>query len=95
MIRFIVLLLVAFEVNSYIPSLLTKKYVRKFENLNEITVFETERTATTARVITTAVFNCTVTASAEQMPRTCKLIGLFFINGSVNATLDFLSKMAN
>lgn len=40
MIRFIVLLLVAFEVNSYIPSLLTKKYVRKFENLNDITVFE-------------------------------------------------------
>ena len=40
MIRLIVLFLLAFKVDSYIPSLLTKKNVRKFENLNEITVFE-------------------------------------------------------
>ena len=41
---------------------------------SEITVFEIHNTAITARVITNAMSNLVVTASAEQIPRTCKLM---------------------
>lgn len=57
---------------------------------SEITVFEIHNTAITARVITNAMSNLVVTASAEQIPRTCKLIGLLLINGSDTAALDDL-----
>ena len=40
MIRFICALVLISGISSYIPNLNTKKYVRKFENMNDITVFE-------------------------------------------------------
>ena len=38
--------------------------------IRDITVFEIQRTAITANVITNAISNFVVTASAEQIPKT-------------------------
>ena len=62
--------------------------------ISDITVFEMQRTAITANVITNAISSLVVTASAEQIPKTCKLIGLLLINGSATAFFDCLLKSA-
>ena len=53
----------------------------------DIIVFDAANTAITAKVITKAVCTWTVTANAEQMPRTCRLIGFEAKIGSVSITL--------
>ena len=59
-----------------------------------MTVLETHKTAITANVITKAMSSLVVTARAEQIPRTCKLIGLLLINGSETAALEDLLSSA-
>jgi hypothetical protein len=57
---------------------------------SEITVLEIHNTAITASVITKAISSFVVTARAEQIPRTCKLIGLLLIKGSDTAAFEDL-----
>ena len=52
--------------------------------------FDSVRTKVTASVMTTAVCIWTVTASAEQMPSTCTVMGLLSESGSASALRDFL-----
>src|SRR4030042_6493262 len=49
----------------------------------EYTTLETARTAITETAITKAGFIFTVTASAEHIPSTCTVIGLFSLSGSL------------
>jgi hypothetical protein len=65
----------------------------KFLN-SDMTVFETHSTAITAKVITSDISKLVVTASAEQIPKTCKVIGLLLINGSETALFDDLLSIA-
>ena len=50
--------------------------------------FENSSTKMTAAHMTSAVSILVVTASAEQIPSTCSVIGLLLKSGSVNASLD-------
>src|SRR4030042_2449402 len=49
----------------------------------EYATFETARTTITDMAITKAGFSFTVTARAEHIPRTCTVIGLFSLSGSL------------
>ena len=51
--------------------------------ISDITRFENPVTTVTLSAMTMAGFNCTVTASAEQIPRICTMTGLFAENGPV------------
>ena len=51
----------------------------------EITTLETASTAITENAITTEGSSLTVTASAEQIPRTCTVIGLLLFKGSLRS----------
>ena len=57
---------------------------------NEMITFANANTAVTEMPITIAGSNFAVTASAEQMPSTCTITGLFFENGLKNTVLSFL-----
>jgi hypothetical protein len=50
----------------------------------DITTLDTASTTRTDIESTMAGFNCTVIASAEQMPSTCMVIGLLCPNGSLS-----------
>lgn len=57
--------------------------------INEMMRFENAQTTNTAMAITIDGFIFTVTASAEQMPNTCTVIGLLSFSGSYNSRLFF------
>ena len=50
--------------------------------ISEITTLPRPRTNITETAITIDGFNCAVIASAEQIPKTCMVIGLSSANGS-------------
>ena len=54
--------------------------------IKETTKFDMVVTKTTATHITTVVDKLTVTANAEQIPRTCKAMGLLLNTGSNNTS---------
>ena len=53
-------------------------------NADETKVFDIVNTKVNAKVITIASSTFTVTANAEQIPKTCLVIGLLSIKGSIN-----------
>ena len=56
----------------------------------DIIVLDIVTTKVSAKVITSACSTFTVTARAEQIPRTCLVIGLLSISGSINVFLLFI-----
>ena len=53
-------------------------------------ILEKAVTKLTAIAITTAVFNCVVTANAEQIPKICNAIGLLSTTGDNKSFLRLL-----
>ena len=62
---------------------------------NDTTTLATDKTKRTEKDITTAGFSWTVIANAEQIPKTCTVIGLLSSRGSVINFLFFFENKAS
>ena len=81
-----------FEIGNLITTMIVALIVGIIIYLKmDTTVLDIVSTKITAIDITIAVSIFTVTANAEHIPNTCKVIGLFCINGSFRTCRDLLS----